>query len=137
LGGFFGGWLSFRRINKTQKPVSSRIDICLTVAPLLLLTAVVPFIHSAPVAAVFICLSFFLCMTMLSNLHSLPLDIFGAKHAAFTASALTFSYALLQTILSPAIGAIADRFGFAYVCVALAGFPFAGALVLRRMVRES
>ena len=136
LGAFFGGWLAFRWIRAGRSPIPARLRVCRLAAPILLLTAAIPFISSTALATAGIALSFFWCMCLLINLHVIPIDLFGAGRAAFTASALTFSFALMQTIVSPAIGALIDGFGFGIVCVLLSVLPLAGVLVLGTLVPE-
>jgi ACS family hexuronate transporter-like MFS transporter len=130
IGGFLGGWLAFRSIGAGMDVLKARLRICRAVAPLLLITAFIPLIHAPGFAAIAIGTSFFLCMTILTNLHVMPIDLFGVERAAFTAAALTFSYALLQTIISPVIGLLVDRFGFPVVCVAFSVFPVLGGVIL-------
>lgn len=72
----------------------------------------------------------------MTNLHVIPIDLFGVERAAFTSSVLTFAFALLQTVTAPAIGAFIDRFGFGALCAVLSVLPFVGlstaSVVLRR-----
>jgi MFS transporter, ACS family, hexuronate transporter len=137
LGGFFGGWLALRWIRNGGAPVWSRLRISRVSAPLLLMVAIIPFIHSTVLAAAAISLSFFLVMTILSNLHAVPIDLFGVKHAAFTASVLAFSYALLQAVFSPVVGYLVDNFGFAAVCIGISGLPFLGISLVRLSLKEA
>jgi ACS family hexuronate transporter-like MFS transporter len=67
------------------------------------------------------------------NLYTIPLDIWGGEHAGSAISALVFAYGLLQAGVSPLIGGLVDRFGFAPVCWMAALPPFAGWLMLRRL----
>lgn len=136
LGGLTGGWLALRWIKSGQSPVAARLRIAVGSAVLLLMIAVIPFIHSTPVAAAAVSLSFFLVMTILSNLHAVPIDLFGVKHAAFTTSMLAFSYALLQAIFSPIVGFTVDHFGFGAVCMGISALPLIGVVIIRRSVRE-
>ena len=93
-------------------------------------TALVPFVGSPLVAAVCIGISFSSTTMMSVNLYSLPLDVFGVERAAFGAASLTGAYGLMQTVISPAIGHVADRQGFGPVCLAVAMMPLAGAGLL-------
>lgn len=137
LGGFFGGWLGFRAIRKGAEPIKARMKICTIVAPMLIVTAAIPMLESSVLAAAGISLSFFLCLTVLSNLHSLPIDMFGMRHAAFTASVLAFSYALLQTFFSPIVGAMVDNFGFGAVCATVSVLPMTGILIVRPFMKAT
>jgi ACS family hexuronate transporter-like MFS transporter len=131
LGGFFGGWLAFRGITQGSDAFDVRFRIARIAAPLLLVTAVLPFVQSTIVAVGIISLGFFLVMVILSNLHVLPLHLFGMQNAAFTASVLALSYALLQMVFSPIVGAVVDRFGFSSICIAIAPLPLIGIAILR------
>lgn len=131
VGGFFGGWLGYRLIQKGMDALAARARICAIAAPLLLVTAVIPFVTSPLMAAGVIGCSFFICMMMLTNLHVIPIHWFGYNHAAFTASVLALSYSLLQVFFSPVVGFVVDKFGFSVVCVAVAPLPLLGYAILR------
>jgi ACS family hexuronate transporter-like MFS transporter len=135
LGHLSGAWLTMRRSRGGRDPLAIRRDICIRFAPLLLVTAIVPLMPTPALAAVAISLSFFSVMFILNNLHIIPIDLFGAEHAAFTAAMLAGSYAMLQVVLSPAMGAIADRFGFGMLCVGVSVLPTFAALLLRTTLR--
>lgn len=137
LGGFFGGWLAFRRIRSGGDPIPTRLSVCYWIAPTLLVTAVIPFMPTASAAAAAISLSFFMCLALLTNLHTLPMDLFGARHAAFTAALLSFSYALLQAVISPIIGALVDRIGFSAVFITMSALPLIGVGVLRFTMKQA
>jgi len=134
LGGLFGASLALRWSNAGRRPLAARMRACLMFAPCLLVTAFVPLMPSPAWAAAAISLSFFLVLTILVNLHSMTIDLFGASHAAFTTALLVSSYALMQMALSPAMGALADGVGFGGLCVAVSVFPLAAALILRATV---
>lgn len=138
LGGLLGGWLSLRWVRRGAGPVSARMRACLVGALALLVTALVPWMPSAGWAVAAISLSFFWVAAMSVNLYSLPLDVFGAAHAAFTVSMLTAAYGGMQAVFSPLAGALIDRWGFQPVCVLAAVMPLAGFGALRWAVgRES
>jgi len=90
---------------------------------------------SPALAAALISFSFFWCLAISTNLYAMPIDFFGTRHAAFGVSILTASYGLMQTVLSPLIGAMVDHFGFPVVCVSLAVMPLAGIAILRATTR--
>jgi ACS family hexuronate transporter-like MFS transporter len=71
------------------------------------------------------------------NLYTIPLDIWGGERAGSAISALVFSYGLLQTGVSPLIGALVDRFGFMPVCWMAAIPPFIAWLMLSRIARTT
>ena len=79
--------------------------------------------------------SFFWCLAISTNIYAMPIDLFGARHAAFGVSILTSSYGLMQTVLSPLIGSMVDHFGFPAVCVSLSVMPLAGITLLRAATR--
>jgi len=135
LGGFAGGWLAFRLIRARANVLRGRLRICWLGAAGLLLTAAVPLMPSPTLAAALISLSFFCCLAISTNIYAMPIDFFGAGHAAFGVSILTSSYGLMQTVLSPLIGSMVDHFGFPAVCVSLSVMPFAGIAILRAATR--
>jgi ACS family hexuronate transporter-like MFS transporter len=134
LGGFAGGWMAFRSIKSGGAggdAVQARLRICWLAAAVLLSTAAVPLMPTPALAATLISFSFFWCLAISTNLYAMPIDFFGAGHAAFGVSILTSSYGLMQTVLSPLIGAMVDYFGFTAVCVSLSVMPLAGIAILR------
>ena len=112
LGGFAGGWMAFRTIRHGSDVLRARLRICWLAAAVLLLTAAVPLMPTPALAAALISFSFFWCLAISTNLYAMPIDFFGAGHAAFGVSILTASYGLMQTVLSPLIGSMVDHFGF-------------------------
>jgi ACS family hexuronate transporter-like MFS transporter len=135
LGGFAGGWLAFRSIRARADVLRARLRICWLASAALLLTAGVPLMPSPTLAAALISFSFFWCLAISTNIYAMPIDFFGARHAAFGVSILTSSYGLMQTLLSPLIGSMVDHFGFAAVCVSLSVMPLAGIAILRAATR--
>jgi len=131
LGGFFGGWLTYRFVRRGATIFEARMRTSWIAGSVLLLTAAVPLMPSPLLAAAAISVSFFWCLAISANFYVMPIDFFGARHAAFGVSLLTCSYGLMQTILSPLIGSMVDHFGFAPVCVAVAALPLAGVAILR------
>jgi ACS family hexuronate transporter-like MFS transporter len=138
LGGFAGGWMAFRSIKSGgagSDVLRARLRICWVAAVVLLLTAAVPLMPTPALAAALISFSFFWCLAISTNLYAMPIDFFGAGHAAFAVSILTASYGLMQTVLSPLIGSMVDHFGFPMVCVVLSVMPLAGIALLRASTR--
>jgi len=131
LGGFVGGALSLKWMRGGLPAVPARMRACLISALALLLTAAVPWMPTAGWAVAGICLSFFWCSAMSVNLYTMPLDIYGAGPAAFAVSMLTSAYGAMQTVFSPVIGGMIDRYGFEPVCVLFAALPLAGYLILK------
>lgn len=136
LGGLLGGWLAYRWIHRGADVQASRIRVCFWSAIVLALTAAIPYMPSAGLATAGICLSFFFTTSMSVNIYALPLDIFGSHHAAFAISALTFAFGLMQTVISPAIGALIDAYGFGPVCLAGSLMPLAAVAILKQMERR-
>jgi ACS family hexuronate transporter-like MFS transporter len=134
-GGFFNGWLAFRWISRGMEPLKARTRICIWCAPLFLITAAIPFLPSAGLAIAGVCLGLFTCQCVVGSLNILPLDLFGQDRAAFSISLLACSFSLMQTFVSPLIGALVDRVGFSTVCVAASILPIAGIAVVRRIAR--
>ena len=93
-------------------------------------TALVPFAGSPLLAALCIGISYSCTAMMSVNLYTLPLDLFGVERAAFGAASLTGAYGLMQTVISPAIGFVVDRHGFAPVCLSVAMLPLLGVGLL-------
>jgi ACS family hexuronate transporter-like MFS transporter len=128
LGGLFGGAASMKM--KGAVADSRRRAILYGGLAVAAATALVPFAGSPLLAALCIGISYS-CTTMMSvNLYALPLDLFGVERAGFGAASLTGAYGLMQTVISPAIGHVVDRQGFAPVCLAVAMLPLAGVGLL-------
>ena len=134
-GAFFGGWLAFHWIRAGKSIIGSRLRVCWISAAVLLITAAVPLMPTVPLAAAAISLSSFWAVCISINLYALPIDMFGPARAAFGTSILTSSYGLLQAVISPAIGATVDHFGFSAVCVPIAVLPLIGVWILRVSTR--
>ncbi len=133
-GGFAGGGLAYRWIRRGSAPEAARLRACWIGALFLLLTAAVPLMPTAGLAAAVISLSFFWTLTISTNVYALPIDLFGAGRAAFGVAALTCSYGLMTTFVSPAIGAVVDHAGFTPVCAVASVLPLAGVAVLHYFV---
>jgi len=130
VGGFFGGWLASRWIGRGMEVLTARLRAGWMAAGLLLFTAVLPAVPSAAAAVGVISASLFCCMILQTNLHVMPIDLFGSGRAGFSVSMLAFSYGLVQVVLSPMIGAVIDHVGFAALSVILAALPLMGMYVL-------
>jgi ACS family hexuronate transporter-like MFS transporter len=131
LGAFAVGAVTMRWIRNGASGLEARTRACWFAAPLLLLGAAVPFLPSAQWAAVAVGLSFVGSVCMWSSVHLLPIDLYGVGRSAFTYAVLEGSFTGLQTVASPAIGDMIDRFGFTPVCVAMPLLPLAGLVVLK------
>ena len=137
LGGLFGGWLSLAYARRGGSLYQARYKASIVAAILLTSTAAVPLAPGAGLATALISLSFFMAVAMSANIYAMPLDLFGARRAAFAVSVLTASYGLMQAVVSPLFGRLIDRVGFGAVC-ALAGLlPLASLAVLWLVGRHS
>ena len=134
-GGLVGGWLALRWY-RGGNIIRARMRAILTAALLLLATALVPLAGRPGLATALICLSFFACVLGSVNIYSLPLDLFGARHAAFAVSGLTGVYGLIQGGFSSVVGRVIDARGFAPVCLVVALCPLCSWLVLRTALRR-
>jgi ACS family hexuronate transporter-like MFS transporter len=131
LGGLTGAALVLRWVRGGRSPLAARLRMIWMMTPVLLLTALVPLMPSPITAAAAISLSFFVVMMVLTNLHVVPIDLFGAGRAALTAAMLSCSYALMQLFLSPMMGAAADSFGFNQMCLIISALPLVALAILR------
>ena len=109
LGGFFGGGLSLWWMNRQTDSVTARRRAICVSALGALVTLTLPLAKSPVAATTIISLSVFFCLAGSVNIYALPLDIFGAQHAGVAIAALTFAYGILQTLISPLIGRMADK----------------------------
>ena len=109
LGGFFGGWLSYRWIRRAVDPVRARRKAIWVGAAGSLVTLFIPLAANAAVATALISVSFFFALAGSVNLYALPIDIFTPRRAGMAIAALTCSYGLLQTVISPVIGFLSDH----------------------------
>ncbi len=109
VGGFFGGWLSYRWAKQTGDAVGARRRAVWVGAICSLITLALPFAVDARWATALISASFFFALAGSVNIYALPIDIFGAKRAGMALAALTCSYGFLQMVISPIIGFLADH----------------------------
>lgn len=135
-GGFFGGVVTYRWIRAGMDVIRARMRICWISAVILLATAAVPLMPQPALAATAISLSFFWTLAISTNVYAMPIDLFGPAHAGLGVAALTCSFGLMTAFLSPWIGGVVDRVGFAPVCVVLSAMPLVGVGVLRWTVTK-
>jgi ACS family hexuronate transporter-like MFS transporter len=137
VGGFFGGWMAFHWIRGGTRVISARMRVCwICAVAALIATAAVPLMPNMFLAAAAVSISSFWGVCITTNLYALPIDMFGPARAGFGVAALTFSYGLMQTILSPGIGWVVDHFGFNAVCLGMAGMPLVGVWILSWSTQE-
>jgi MFS family permease len=65
------------------------------------------------------------------NLYTMPLDVYEGARAAFAISLLVSAYGAMQAAVSPALGAIIDRYGYTPVCAIASVTSLAAYAVLR------
>jgi ACS family hexuronate transporter-like MFS transporter len=131
LGGAAGGWGSLALIRRGLAAVPARFRVCLAAAALSLVTAAVPAAPSLAWSMAGISLSVFAVAAISVNVYTLPLDIFGGRHAAFAVSVLVSSYGISQAVISPWFGHIVDLRGYGPVTAIAAVAPLAACAVLR------
>ena len=130
FGGFLGGWLSLWWMNRGTDSVRARRRAIWVSAIGVLSTFALPFATTPSEATAIISLSFFFLLSGSVNIYALPIDIFGAQRAGVAIAALTFAYGLLQTVISPMIGWLADRNLYAQVVWLVTVPVLFGALTL-------
>ena len=133
VGAFAGGWLSRQAITHGAHESNARIRALLISALGCLIVLAVPLCRTPLSATVLIAISYFWTVAGSVNLYTLPVDIWGGARAGTAIAALVFGYGILQTIISPLIGAIVDRHAYAPACWLVAPMPLAAWLMLRRL----
>ncbi|MFL6449317.1 MAG: MFS transporter [Bryobacteraceae bacterium] len=109
VGGFFGGWLSLRWIRKRVAPVPARRRAVWVSALASSVALLLPLSPNIKWATVLISANFFFLLAGSVNVYALPIDLFGAAQAGFAVAALTCAYGVLQTVISPLIGYLAEQ----------------------------
>ena len=74
-----------------------------------MITLLLPFASDVRWATALISASFFFSLVGSVNIYALPIDIYGAQRSGMALAALTFSYGLLQMVISPIIGYLSDH----------------------------
>jgi len=131
VGGFLGGWLSMRLIHGGAAPLAARYRAIRLSALAMLVTAAVPLMPAPALAIAAISASYAFASAFSVNLYAMPLDAFRPERAAFGVSMLTGAYGAMQTVASPLIGQLVDRYGFQPVCLLAAVLPLGAILVLK------
>ena len=109
IGGFFGGWLSLRWMHRGMDAVSARRRAVWVSAVCGLITLFLPLAPDARWATALISTSFFFALAGSVNIYALPIDIFGPARSGLAIAALTCAFGILQAVVSPIIGFLADR----------------------------
>jgi len=136
FGGLLGGAISWRFVISGRAPIAARKRACLISALFLLGTMAVPLAPNPALATLGMSFSFFWVCAWSVNHYTLPIDIYGASHAAFGGAALVFAYGVMQSIISRPLADIIENFGFASVCLAFAILPIAGYLLVHVLIRD-
>ena len=134
-GGFSGGWLSLRFVERGVPAAAARFRVCLAASVIALATAAIPAAPTAAWACAGISLSIFAVAGFSVNMYTLPLDTFGGAPAAFAVSILVASYGAVTALVSPVIGATIDAYGYTPVTTVAAVTPLAACAVLWRAVK--
>ena len=134
FGGLLGGLISWRFVSRGRTPVAARKRACLISALLLLPTMAIPLAPNPALATLGMSLSFFWVCSWSVNHYTLPIDIFGPRHAAFGGASLVFAYGVMQSIISRPLADVIENVGFAPVCVAFAVLPIVGYLFVHVLV---
>jgi len=130
VGAFVAGSIALFLIRRGVGGVQARLRTSWLLAPLVFLTALVPFAASNTTAAVLIGLSFVGSVAIWTNAHVIPIDVYGVGRSAFTYAALEGGFAGVQMFASPAIGAALDRYGYTAVCLMMPWLPMLGLVIL-------
>jgi ACS family hexuronate transporter-like MFS transporter len=134
-GGFFGGWLSQRSMNRGVEAVSARCGAVWWSAVGMLITLLLPFAPNAGWATVIIAASFFFALAGSVNIYAIPIDLYGPARSGLAIAALVFAFGVLQTVISPIIGYMSDHKLYNGIVWIVALPPLLGALVLQ-MIRS-
>ncbi|MEO8369581.1 MAG: MFS transporter [Candidatus Solibacter sp.] len=129
-GGFLGGWLSLRFVNRGVPAPAARLRVCVAAGVLSLATAALPWATSPSWASAGISLSIFAVAAFSVNMYTLPLDTFGAASAGFAISILVSSYGAISTVLGYGLGAVIDSHGYAPVTTLVAFTPLLACAIL-------
>ncbi|HUJ20059.1 MAG TPA: MFS transporter [Bryobacteraceae bacterium] len=131
LGGFAGGWLSLRGARSGLDPAAARTRVCFACAVAGLVAIAIPLAPNAAWSSAGISISILAVSAFSVNLYTLPLDVYEGARAAFAISLLVSAYGAIQAVVSPALGAVIDRFGYVPVCAIASVTSLAAYTVLR------
>jgi ACS family hexuronate transporter-like MFS transporter len=135
FGAMLGGGTSWLLVKRGLEPVEARKKVCLVASVLLLFTATIPLLPTPALATLGMSLSFFCAASWSANMYTIPVDVYGAEHAALGVGALLFAYGAMQTVLSRPLGYIIDVYGFVPVCLSLSIFPVIASSALLLFVK--
>lgn len=130
VGGFAGGWLSLRLVDRGVPALLARFRVCLLAGGVSLLTVFLPYAPHPAWTCAGISLSFAAVAAFSVNMYSMPLDAFGGARAAFAVSFLTASAGGIAATISYPIGKLVDLYGYTPVTSVAAITPLAACAVL-------
>lgn len=136
FGGLLGGVISWQLVRSGRTPIAARKRACLISALVLLGTMAVPLAPNPALATLGMSLSYFWVCSWSVNHYTLPIDLYGAGRAAFSAAALVFAYGVMQSIISRPLANVIETFGFAPVCFTFAILPIAGYSLVHVLIRN-
>jgi ACS family hexuronate transporter-like MFS transporter len=130
IGGFFGGWLSLRWMERGMRAVPARRRAIFVSALGSLSTLLVPLMPDARWATAAIAVSFFFALAGSVNIYAIPIDLYGPERSGLAISALVFGFGILQTVISPVIGYLSDLHLYTQVVWMVAAPPLVSCLFL-------
>ena len=133
VGGFFGGWMSLKWMERGVNAIAARRRAIFVSAFGLCLTLLLPLMPNASGATAIISISFLFALAGSVNIYAIPIDLFGPEQSGLALSALTLAYGLLQTVISPVIGWLADRHLYTQVVWGVTLLPILSCLVLLQL----
>lgn len=133
LGGFFGGWLSLKWMQRRVNAITARRRAVWFSAWGSCLTFLLLVSPSPAWSIALISLSFFFALAGSVNIYALPIDLFGPERAGLGIAALTCAFGLMQTFISPLIGFLSDHRLYTQVIWIVTVPLFLSALVLNRI----
>jgi MFS transporter, ACS family, hexuronate transporter len=136
FGGLLGGVISWQFVRAGRTPIAARKLACLISAVFLIGTIAVPLMPTPALATFGMSLSYFWVCAWSVNHYTLPIDLYGAGRAAFSAGSLVFAYGVMQSIISRPLAAVIENFGFAPVCWTFAILPIAGYVLVHVRIRD-
>ncbi len=129
-GGFLGGWISLKWMERGVPALSARRRAIFVSAIGLLFTLLLPSMPDARWATALIAVSFLFALAGSVNIYAIPIDLYGPERAGLAISALVFAYGLLQTVMSPIVGSLADRHLYSQVVWGVTLLPLLSCLFL-------
>ena len=135
-GAVLGGAISWRFVRAGRTPVAARKRACFIAAVFSLATIVVSALPGPALATAGMAFSFFWVCAWSVNHYTLPIDIYGARRAAFGGAALVFSYGVMQALISRPLAAWIERYGFGPVCVLGSFLPIASYALIHLFIPD-